>query len=162
MTEPTVRPTSRVALALFAQPGDVVTWDEGRRWRWDGSQWQQLAPGDVCRNARDGSAMIWTGDHFEAPHVDNSQRDELAELLSTAANLTLVYARHVAEQLLRHGYTHTLNAPALQPITYTSHNLPPQPGDQITITWSNGAHITRTLTGYGEDTGHPIYGPPQP
>lgn len=158
------RPTRAVALMLFAQPGDIVTWgdlnDVNARYRWDGETWQPLQVGDVCRNARDGSAIIWGGPvaGWRKPHVSRADVDELAAVLDpeypnySDEQAQVSYVAALAERALAHGYIHTLRAPAVQPASYHFPRVPYQAGDPVDVTWSNGRttrHIIEAVSPEG-------------
>lgn len=157
------RPTPAVAHGLFSQVGDVVTWgdetDSNAKYRWDGEAWQDLQVGDVCRNARDGSAMIWGGPvaGWRKPLVDRSDVDELAAVIEPEyAHLSddqprVDHAAFLARRILEHGYTHTLRAPAVSPVAWHFPTVPYRVGDPVDVTWSNGKTTRHTVEAIAED-----------
>jgi hypothetical protein len=157
------RPTPAIAHALFAQPGDVLTWgDEGdpnARYRWDGESWQPLQVGDVCRNTRDGSAMIWAGATagWRKPLVHRMEVEELAAVIDPEIS-TLVddqprvdHAMFLAERILAYGYTHTLRAPAIQASIWHFPEVPYKVGDPVDVTWTNGRTTRHIIDEIHED-----------
>lgn len=164
------KPTAHTARALFAQVGDVVTWSGDVSWRWDGEQWHQVQPGDVCRNARDGSAIVWTGDSWKPPRVDNYHVDQLARFLDPSLDQrpeTRELMRELARRALAAGYVFALDRPDMHPAAYHVPRLDLQPGDLVDITWTNGRtthHVVHKLNPDGPPTlrGLPAPGVIQP
>jgi hypothetical protein len=157
------RPTAAVAHGLFSQVGDVVTWgdevDANAKYRWDGETWQDLQVGDVCRNARDGSAMIWGGPvaGWRKPLVSRADLDELAtvidpkypEYVDNQPRVSEV--AYIAQRILDHGYMHTLRAPAISPVAWHFSTVPYQVADLVDVTWSNGRTTRHTIEAIGDD-----------
>lgn len=148
------RPDPGVAYAHNSQPGDVIEWAGGVTWRWNGEEWRQLEPGDLCRNPRDGSSMVWSGDRFTPWMVSPDRVNQLARLLDPDAYALDMDALepHIRQQLQRrrsgleymaqraisHGWVNALDRPVATPAAYHVTSLDFQVGDPVDITWSNG------------------------
>lgn len=155
---PPGKPTSALGHALHAQYGDVYTTDDTTRYRWDGTDWQPLQLGDVCRNAKNGAAMVWDGVRFHAPNPTHSQIDELANVMAPKVFqptpdqhpldkiMDQNVVREAARRVLQHGYVHALNRPTIHPVAYHTRTLVLQEGDQVDVMWSTGRRTTHLVT----------------
>lgn len=117
-------PSRALAGALLAATGHVIQWGgENRRYRWNGTDWAPLQPGDWVLSAGDGlKVRYWTGTELVQPRVTEGRVEDLARVIDPeafefASPNGIGYARMAARNALTYGYDHRLHPSA-----------PPAPG----------------------------------
>lgn len=60
-----MEPSPHLARTLFAEPGHVISTEDGVRWRWNGTRWEPLQPGDTVLHPDRVTWQVWTGTTLE-------------------------------------------------------------------------------------------------